>query len=121
MDWRKWLKLNAEKSTSTIFTLDPGESKHKLNLTINNNVIPTVKNPKILGLIFDQKLNYNEQVKVIKEKGNKKLRLLKALTSTSWGKQKETIVMTYKTIAQPFIEYASTIWSPIISKTNMKH
>jgi hypothetical protein len=72
------LKLNAEKSTSTIFTLDPGESNLNLKLTINNNVIPTTKNPKILGPTFDQKLNYNEHVKVIKEKGNKKLRLLKA-------------------------------------------
>ena len=42
-----------------------------------------------------------------------------ALTSTTWGKQKETIVTTYKTITRPVIEHASTIWSSTASKTNI--
>ena len=47
------------------------------------------------------------------------MNLLKALTSTQWSKQKETIVATYKAISQPIIEYASTVWSPIVSHTNL--
>ena len=47
------------------------------------------------------------------------LKLLKALTSTKWGKQKETIVATYKAITRPILEYASTIWSPIASTTGI--
>ena len=42
---------------------------------------------------------------------------MKALT-THWGKFKETLNITYKTIVRPILEYASTIWSPIISNTN---
>ena len=53
--------------------------------------------------------------------------MLKALTTTKssplkttkWGKDKETVVATYKAITRPQIEYASTVWSPIISNTNM--
>jgi len=44
---------------------------------------------------------------------------MKSLTSTKWGKQKETLLTTYKTITQPIIEYASTIWAPIVSETNL--
>ena len=47
------------------------------------------------------------------------LDVLKALTSTKWGKQKETIVATYKAITRPILEYASTIWSPIASTTGI--
>ena len=43
---------------------------------------------------------------------------MKALTTTHWGKSKETLNITYKTIGRPILEYASTIWSPIISNTN---
>ena len=47
--------------------------------------------------------------------------MLKALTSTHWGKSKETLTTTFKTITRPIMEYASTIWSPITSTTNLKH
>ena len=47
------------------------------------------------------------------------MHILKALTTTHWGKSKETLNITYKAITRPILEYASTIWSPIISNTNM--
>ena len=40
------LILNPDKSTSTLFTPDPAEYNTELNLTINNTIIPTVKNPR---------------------------------------------------------------------------
>ena len=113
------LKLNADKSTSTLFTLHPNEFNKTLNLHINNTLIPTVQHPKILGVTFDPKLTYNQHIDNTKEKANKTTKLLKALTSTNWGKQKETIVTTYKTISRPIIEHASTIWSSTASKTNI--
>src|SRR2546425_7253579 len=90
-----------------------------LNLTINNVIIPTVKNPKILGLTLDPSFNFGDHSKITKEKADSSIRILKALTSTSWGKQKETLLATYKTLVLPVIEYASTIWSPVISDTNI--
>ena len=37
------------------------------------------------------------------------LNILKALTSTKWGKQEELIVTTFKAITCPILEYANTI------------
>jgi len=110
------LQLNADKSTATLFTPDPAEYNTEINLTINNDKIPTIKNPKILGLTLDPKLNFSEHTKITKTKADKSINLLKALTTTKWGKQKETIISTYKTITRPILEYASTIWSPITDK-----
>src|SRR4029077_1762601 len=58
-------------------------------------------------------------MRIIKEKADKSLNVVKALTSTTWGKQKETLITTYKAITRPIIEYGSTLWSPIISETNL--
>jgi len=113
------LQLNADKSTATLFTSHQAEYNTTLNLTINNKIIPTVKNPKIPGLHFDPKLNFNQHITQTKEKASKTINILKALTSTKWGKDKETVVATYKAITRPQIEYASTVWSPIISPTQM--
>ena len=113
------LHLNPDKTTSTLFTPDPAEYSTQLTLNIDNVVIPTVKNPKILGLTFDPKLTYNAHIRKTSDKARNTLKLLKALTSTKWGKQKETIVATYKAITRPILEYASTIWSPIASTTGI--
>src|SRR5688572_22177895 len=91
-----------------------------LNLTINNVTIPTVKNPKILGLTFDPALTFSEHTRITKTKADSSIKILKALTCTSWGKQKETLLATYKTIILPVIEYASTVWYPIVSDTNLQ-
>jgi hypothetical protein len=114
------LSLNPLKSTATIFSLDSSENNQTLDLRINNKIIPTVKNPKILGLTFDPLLKFNKHLNTISETANKRNNIIKALTSTSWGKQKETLIITYKAITRPTLEYASTIWYPIVSKTNIE-
>src|SRR6476661_6954383 len=69
------LILNPDKSTATLFTQDPAEYNKTLNLRINNTLIPTVKNPKILGVTHDLKLNLAEHTRNIKEKAHKSLKV----------------------------------------------
>ena len=115
MDKSQRFKLNADKSTSTLFTLHPNEYNTTSNLQINNTLIPTVKHPKILGLTFDPELTYNQNIDNTKKKAIGTTKIIKAVTSTSWGKQKEIIVITYETITRPIVEHASSIWSSTAS------
>jgi hypothetical protein len=121
----KWTKdndltLNPDKSTSTLFTPDPAEYNTTLNLKINNTIIPTDKNPKILGINFDPKLTFKNHIDITDKKAKKSLNIPKSLTTRKWGKNKETLVTTYKMITRPIIEYGSTVWSPLVSNTNIK-
>jgi hypothetical protein len=113
------LLLNPDKCSATLFTPHPGEYNAKLSLTINGTTIPTEPNPKILGLTFDRKLNYSKHIETATTKAKKSLNILKVLSSKDFGKQKETILTAYKAIVRPHLEYANTIWSPIISDTNL--
>ena len=45
--------------------------------------------------------------------------MINELTSTGWGKQKETLMATYKAVVRPALEYASSVWSPIASSTSI--
>ena len=45
---------------------------------------------------------------------------MKAISSTKWGKQKETLTTTFKAITRPIVEYGSTIWGPIIDDSKTK-
>ena len=92
-----------------LFTPDPAEYSNNLNLTIDHTIQPTTNNPKILGLTLDTKLTYNEHIKQTKAKADKTIKILKELTSTHWGKSKETLSNTYKTVTRPILEYGRTI------------
>ena len=99
------LKLNANKTTTTLFTPDPAQYNTTLTLTIDNTTLPTVKHPKILGLTLDPKLTYSQHIHNTVSKAKPTLNILKALTSAHWGKTKETLLTTYKTITRPILEY----------------
>ena len=120
-DWTKQnlLTLNASKTTTTLFTPYPAEHNTTLTLQINNTIIPTNKEPKILGLTLDPKLTYSKHRQNTTQKAKQTIHIMKTLTTTHWGKSKETLNITYKTVIRPILEYASTIWSLIISNTNM--
>ena len=51
---------------------------------------------------------------------NKCTQVINALNATAWGKQKETLMATYKTVVRPILMYASSIWSPLATLTNFK-
>ena len=118
----QWLKNNdlilADKTQATLFTPHPAEYNHKLNLTIEGEILETINNPRILGLTFDTKLNFGEHTKATETKSKKTLKLIKAISGTNWGQQKETLVNTFKQYTRPILEYASPAWAPIISESN---
>ena len=75
--------------------------------------------PKVLGLTLDPKLTYSTHIHNISVQAHKPLQIIKALTATGWGKQKETLMATYKAVMRPTLEYASSVWSPIASSTSI--
>ena len=46
--------------------------------------------------------------------------ILKALAGTSWGQQKETLLMTYKAVGCSIANYAAPVWSTNASNTSME-
>ena len=97
-------------------SLTPDPAEYTTQLQIDNITLPMNINPKILGLTLDPKLTYNKHIKIT---NNKRTQDNTALTSTTWEKQKETIIARYKAITRPILECVSTIWSPLTSVTNI--
>ena len=75
--------------------------------------------PKVLGLTLDPKLTYSTHIHNISVQAHKPLQIIKSLTATGWGKQKETLMATYKAVMRPALEYSSSVWSPIASSTSI--
>ena len=65
------------------------------------------------------KLTYSTHTHNISVHAHKPLQIIKALTATVWGKQKETLMATYQAVMRPALEYASSIWSPLASSKSI--
>ena len=99
------LILHPDKTTCTLFTPDPAEYTSNLDLKIQNNALLMATHPKVLGLTLDPKLTHPQHLSTSTQATTNH----KALIATGWGKQKETLMATYKAVIRPALEYASCI------------
>jgi hypothetical protein len=51
---------------------------------INNEKIKMTKSHRILGLIFDERMNWKEHIKDVKGRKERKLNIIKSLAHTKW-------------------------------------
>ena len=75
--------------------------------------------PNVRGLTLDPKLTCSTHIHNISVYAQKPLQIIKSLTATGWGKQKETIMVSYKAVMRPALEYSSSIWLPLSSLTSI--
>ena len=114
------LMISAPKSSATIYTTWSNEVSIELDIKINGDKVPTIKDPKILGLTLDPMLSFKTHTDKLKSNMSKRNNILKALAGTSWGLEKETLITTYKATGRALLNYACPIWSPGLSDSNWK-
>ena len=73
------ITLNSDKTTYTLFPLDPAEYKSHLDLKINNTALPMATHPKVQGVTLDQTLTYSTHIHNISVHAHKPLQIIKAL------------------------------------------
>ncbi len=109
------------KSTATLFTSGPTDWGTVLDIKIDGEKVPTVKKPKFLGISFDNLLSFKQHASDLKSKVQSKNNIPKALTGSDWGKEKETIINTYKAIGRSQVNYCWPVWTPALTETSWNH
>ena len=111
------LQVSPEKSTVTLFTPDPAQFRTCPPIKIKGQQVKLEQQPKLLGVTFDTMLTFSKHANLAISKAKKRLNVLKSLAGTTWGQDKETIIITYKATIRSILEYGTQVWSPIISDT----
>ena len=114
------LLISAPMSSVMLLTPDTHQDKIHSSIFIVNSHLPLVKCPRILGVYLDPSLSFNKHIQYVAERVSGRNNILKALAGTSWGQQKETLLMTYKAIGRSFINNAAPVWSPNLHDTNYR-
>ena len=115
--WEKNLFISPAKSSATLFTTFSNELSTQLPIFIESKQVPTEKKPKPQGVSFDGLFTLKHHAIQMKEKLLKTNNVLKALAGSTWGKDKKTILITYKAINQSVLNYCSPVWTPSLSDT----
>ena len=105
------------KSSVTLFSPSTHEHKYHPQVFINGVLLPLEKNPKLLGVVLDPLFTFSPHVRHVAKKANERLRVIKALAGSSWGQDKETMLITYKSLIRSNLDYAAPIWSPNVKPT----
>ena len=79
-------------------------------LFLNNIRIPVVKETKFLGVIFDSKLSFIPHIKYVKTKCLKSLNLLKFLSHTDWGADRNILLHLYRSLVRSKLDYGSIVY-----------
>ena len=111
--------MSTQKSTVTLFSSERRQYGLHPQDPLNGTPLPLDKYPKILGVTFDPLLFFHKHVEAIEEKSKQGLSILKALTGTDWGQQKETLVATYKAIIDSRFSYGAPIWATNASTSSI--
>ena len=101
-----------------MFTTWSNEVKKELPIIIDGAAVPTVQDPKILGVTLDPMMSFKHHVKAMKDKINNRTNILKALAGSTWGKDKEVLATTYSAIGKSVLNYCAPIWTPTLSDSS---
>ena len=114
------LLISAPKSTVTLFTQDTYQFQMHPKITLEDTQLPLECSPKILGVIMDPSLSFHKQCIYVTDSIDKRNNMLKALAGSSWGQDKETLLITYNALGKSIASYASPIWSTNASDSSFK-
>lgn len=111
-------KFSADKSECMVFSkkLSPFCPK----LFLGNKAIKTVTHTKILGLIFDHRLTWQEHISKTYAECKNRLNVLKCLNHNNWGSDKNTLLLTYKALVRSKIDYGSIVYNSACNSTLKK-
>ena len=114
------LLISAPKSTVTLFTPDKHQFQMHPDITLEDTQLPLECSPKILGVILDPFISFHKHCNYVSDRIDKRNNMLKALAGSSWGQDKETLLMTYNALGKSIANYAAPVWSTNASDSSFK-
>ena len=95
-------KISSTKTEAICFS---NSRLPEIKLFIDGKEIPVVKEVKFLGVVFDTKLTWSKHIDLTVQKCQKRINILKAVTSQQWGASKKILLTMYKALIRSILDY----------------
>ena len=116
---KKWLvSVNTTKTTFTIFTLS--NKKQEAKLMLNDQRLVEEPTPTYLGVTFDRRLTWKQQIFKCCSRAKLRLAIMRKLAGTDWGADQCILKTLYTGRVRPVMEYGISAWATA-AKSNLEH
>ena len=114
-EWTKrWMdRLNADKTTYSVFSLSPNQKK--VVLKINGECLKQELSPTYLGITFDRRLAWKSHIEKAEKKAKTRLTIVRKLAGSKWGADMKTLNKAYVGNVRPALEYVMATWEMLQS------
>ena len=117
-EWtEKWnIHFNVDKCK--VLHIGKKNNKNSYTLLLNNEErqIVTTREERDLGIIFDEALSFDAHIQHSINKANKMIGLIKR---TFTCLDKNIFCQLYKSMVRPHLEYANTVWFPVLKRQSI--
>ena len=108
---KKWgFVINTDKTQGIIFT-NKHINNNEIKLKIGDKFVKFHSSVKLLGIYFDKKLTWKSHIESLVERSKTGLNLMRAISGTTWGGNKNTLLMIYKSFILSKLDYSSFMYS----------
>ena len=102
------LRMNTLKCSYTIFS-KTGRCNIEFSIKLKNELIPYKANPIFLGIILDERLNFNKHIESLNFRAAKRLNIIKIFSHSKWRMNHHTLKSIYKSLVGSLFDYSSFI------------
>ena len=110
------MRLSEEKTKAIVFSRRHPDLP---NIKLKDELIECVTEYRYLGLCFDAKLTWKKQIENITVKCKKRMNILKCMVGNSWGSDTKTLLLLYRALIRPFLDYGCEAFNS--ASTNVKN
>lgn len=114
------LEISIEKTKIVHFTNQKKKNITIPKIKIDNHEIECVESYKFLGVIFNNKLKWTEQINQLQQKTSKNINLIKMLSHTRYGGERQTLLKIHETVTTSIHNYSSLIFTKLTKKDEQK-
>jgi ribonuclease HI len=114
------LEISIDKTKMMHFTQQKNKNIQTPRITLNGENIECVKNYKFLGVIFNEKLKWTEQINLMYNKTIKNTNLIKMLSNTTYGAERQTLLKIHESLTTSIHNYSSLILTKLTKNDERK-
>ena len=118
--------MNVSKCCYIIFTKNGNKSNKskgvesiRLKLKMNEENIPYNRNPRFLGVTFDESLNFSTHIQDLRCRALKRIPIIKCLSKRFWHLSTKSLSQIYSSLIESLFNY-SFFTKALISDSNLK-
>ena len=117
---RNGLEISLNKTKIIHFSNQRKNNIQKPRIQLDGQDIEHVNSYKFLGVVFNNKLKWTDQINELHSKTTKNVNLIKMLSHTKYGGERETLLRIHEAITTSIHNYSAQIFTKLTKKDDRK-